>query len=165
MTLAGRLLPSPLLSALLFLAWLALARDVDAGQCLLGGVLAVVVPLLLPRLFLRGVRVRNPRAIIRYLGVVARDVVHSNFAVARGVLRWRRRPPAAAFVTIPLDLRDPVGLAVLAMVTTIVPGTVWSELAQDRRTLLLHVWDVPDADAFVAFYKARYEQPLREIFE
>ena len=51
------------------------------------------------------------------------------------------------------------------MVTTIVPGTVWSELALDRSTLLLHVWDVPDETAFVARYKARYEQPLCEIFE
>jgi multicomponent K+:H+ antiporter subunit E len=46
-----------------------------------------------------------------------------------------------------------------------VPGTVWSELAPDRSALLLHVWDVDEEPAFVARYKARYEKPLREIFE
>ena len=62
-------------------------------------------------------------------------------------------------------LRDPLGLAALAMVTTVVPGTVWSEIALDRSALLLHVWDADDETAFVARFKARYEKPLREIFE
>jgi multicomponent K+:H+ antiporter subunit E len=31
--------------------------------------------------------------------------------------------------------------------------------------MLLHVWDAPDEGAFVTRFKARYEQPLREIFE
>jgi multicomponent K+:H+ antiporter subunit E len=68
-------------------------------------------------------------------------------------------------VIIPLELRDPVGLAALAMITTVVPGTVWSELALDRSKLMLHVWDVGEEQAFIAHFKARYEQPLREIFE
>jgi multicomponent K+:H+ antiporter subunit E len=51
------------------------------------------------------------------------------------------------------------------MVTTVVPGTVWCELAVDRRAMLLHVWDVDEELAFVARFKARYEKPLQEIFE
>ena len=66
---------------------------------------------------------------------------------------------------VPLDLDDANGLAVLAVITTIVPGTVWCELAVDRSALLLHVFDLDDEDAFVARYKARYERPLMEIFE
>ena len=89
----------------------------------------------------------------------------SNFEVAWGVVAWRWRRPRSRFVVIPLELRDPLGLAALAMVTTVVPGTVWSELALDRSALLLHVWDVDDESAFVARFKARYEKPLREIFE
>jgi multicomponent K+:H+ antiporter subunit E len=29
----------------------------------------------------------------------------------------------------------------------------------------LHVWNVGDEGSFIARYKARYEKPLREIFE
>ena len=58
-----------------------------------------------------------------------------------------------------------LAIAALAMVTTVVPGTVWSELALDRAAVMLHVWDVDDEAAFVARYKARYEKPLQEIFE
>jgi len=66
---------------------------------------------------------------------------------------------------VPLDVRNVHALAALALITTIVPGTVWSELAPDRSRLLLHVFDSADDASFVAHYKARYEQPLQEIFE
>jgi multicomponent K+:H+ antiporter subunit E len=68
-------------------------------------------------------------------------------------------------VRIPLELRDPAALASLAIITTVVPGTVWSELALDRSALLLHVFDLEDEAAFVVRYKSRYEQPLKEIFQ
>ena len=112
-----------------------------------------------------GVRVRRPLVILRYLLVVGYDVVKSNLEIAWDVVMWRRRRPNAQFVTIPLELRDPVGLAVLAMVTTVVPGTVWSELAVDQSAMLLHVWNVKDEQRFMARYKERYEKPLQEIFE
>jgi multicomponent K+:H+ antiporter subunit E len=111
------------------------------------------------------VRVRRPVLIGRFIARVAGDVLLSNLAVARDVLRWQWRRPSSRFVVIPLELRDPVGLSVLALVTTIVPGTVWSELAVDGASLRLHAWDVRDEHAFIGRFKARYEQPLREIFE
>jgi multicomponent K+:H+ antiporter subunit E len=111
------------------------------------------------------VRVRRPGVIVRFVLLVCRDVLVSNFEVAWGVIKWRWRRPNSRFVVIPLELRDPLGLAALSMVTTVVPGTVWSELALDRSALMLHVWNVDQEAQFIARFKARYEQPLREIFE
>jgi len=165
MTLLKRLVPAPVLSVVIVLLWLALARSTSPGQILLGTILALVLPHTTASLRMTGVRIRRPLLLLRYVVVVAVDVVVSNFQVGVGVILWRIRPPKPRFVVVPLDLRDPVPLAVLAMVTTIVPGTVWSELALDRSRLLLHVWDVDDDDAFIAHYKARYEAPLREIFQ
>jgi multicomponent K+:H+ antiporter subunit E len=62
-------------------------------------------------------------------------------------------------------LHDANGLAALAIITTVVPGTVWSELAVDRSALLLHLFDVDDEQAYVSYFKQRYEKPLTEIFE
>ena len=76
------------------------------------------------------------------------------------MLRARRRAPRSAFVACRSTLRDPHALAALAIITTVVPGTVWSELAPDRSALLLHVFDLDDEAAFIAHYKARYERPL-----
>ena len=75
------------------------------------------------------------------------------------------RAPRSRFVRVPLALRDAHALAALAMITTLVPGSVWAELAPDRSALLLHVFDVDDEAAFIEHFKTRYERPLQEIFE
>lgn len=165
MTFLKTLFPSPLTSASVFAIWILLARSSSVGQILLGLVLALVIPRMTRNLRPTRVRVRHPLVVVRYILTVGYDVLKSNLEVAWGVLRWRWKQPNYKFVVIPLELRDPVGLAALAMVTTVVPGTVWSELALDRSAVMLHVWDVKEDEAFIAFYKARYEKPLREIFE
>lgn len=165
MNILRRMVPSPAASLALFVAWLLLARTPATADVVLGLVLALAVPHAFPGLRLGGTRLRRPAVIARFVLTVCADVVVSNAEVGWATLRWRWRRPAHAFVVIPLELRHPVGLAALAMVTTIVPGTVWSELAFDRSAMLLHVWDAPDQSAFVARFKARYERPLREIFE
>ena len=163
---ARALVPAPLLSLALWGLWLALVRSTSVGQIALGLVIAWSVPFATVRLRPTGVRVRRPLVVVRFIATVGYDVVTSNFAVAWDVVLWGRRQPRARFVRIPLDLRDPAGLTALAMVTTVVPGTVWSEIALDRSALLLHVWDVDEGEeAFVERFKARYEAPLREIFE
>lgn len=159
-----RWLPSPWLSAGLLALWLLLAESLAPGHLLIGLVVAVAMPLLTAPLRPRPGPLRAPAAIFRLLLVVGADVVRSALDVGTGVLRSRRQPPRGSFLTVPLALRDPSGLAALAMITTVVPGTVWAELAPDRSVLLLHVFDFDDEAAFVAYYKARYEQPLLEIF-
>lgn len=165
MRFLGALVPAPLTSAVLLVVWLALARSASAGNVLLGLVLAITIPLLTSPLRPPVVQLRRPLVVVRFILTVGYDVMASNLAVAWNVITWRRRRPRSMFVVIPLELRDPLGLAALSMVTTVVPGTVWSELALDRSALLLHVWDVDEERAFVARFKHRYERPLREIFE
>ncbi len=160
-----KIVPAPLSSAALLGLWMMLARSASLGHIILGVSLALTVPLITANLRPTQVHVRKPRTILRFVLTIIRDVVVSNLQIAWGVVAWRWRRPQTRFVTVPLELRDPLGLAVLSMVTTIVPGTVWSELALDRSALLLHVWDVAEEEAFVAHFKARYEHPLREIFE
>ena len=160
-----RLLPAPLLSASLFVLWIVLNQRLTTGHLLLAAALAIAVPILAAPLRPLPVRIRHPGVVLRLIATVARDVVVSNLVVGWSILHARRRPPRGAFVRIPLELHDANGLAALAVITTVVPGTVWSELAIDRSALLLHVYDVADEAAFVAHFKARYERPLMEIFE
>ena len=159
-----RLLPAPLLTAALLAIWLLLNESWSAGQVALGALLAVAIPWLSAPLRPLAVRVRHPGVALRLAAAVARDVVAANLEVAWTVATGTREP-RAAFVQIPLDLRDPNGLATLSVITTIVPGTVWMELAPDRSGVLLHVFDLADEAAFVAHFKSRYERPLQEIFE
>ena len=93
------------------------------------------------------------------------DTTVSNFNVLRFLLLPGMRRHPAAFVHIPLELRDPNALAVLAMIVCITPGTSWAELSLDRSLLMLHVLEVDDAQAIIDHVKASYERPLMEIFE
>ena len=158
------LLPAPWLSLALFGLWLVLNQSLSPGHLLLGAAVAVAGPLATRSLRPSPVRLRRPLTAMRLLLTVGHDVVASNLAVARQVLQAGSRPPRSAFVEIPLSLRDPNALAALSMITAVIPGTVWSELALDRSRLLIHVFDVPDAEAFVDEFKRRYERPLMEVF-
>jgi multicomponent K+:H+ antiporter subunit E len=160
-----RLLPAPLLSVALFALWLVLNQSVGSGHLILAAVVALAVPILSAPLRPRIARLRHPGTVVRLILTVARDVVDSNWQVGARVALAGRRPPRSAFVKVPLALRSADGLAALAVITTIIPGTVWSELAGDRSALLLHVFDVDDEAAFVNEFKDRYERPLMEIFE
>ena len=161
-----KLFPAPLLSLALAALWMVLNRDYGLGQWLLALALGVGVPLLTQPLRPTPVRFRKPWTAFRLFWQVGADVIVWNWRVARGTMA--RTPPRGGFVTVPLDLRDPHGLDVLAAIMCVIPGTIWSELALDRSTLLVHLFDLPDeqaAQAEVTLIKTRYEKPLMEIFE
>lgn len=160
-----KILPAPLLSAALFALWLLLNRTLGTGHMLLAGLLAVAIPLLTAGLRPVPVRIRRPGVALRLLLTVAGDSVRSNIAVMRLLLRPGRRRHPPGFVHVALDMRDPNGLAALAMIVCLTPGTAWAELSLDRATLLLHALEVDDACAMAAQIKTRYERPLMEIFE
>lgn len=160
-----RLLPSPLLSLALFALWLALNQSVAAAHLLMATLLAIVMPLLAAPLRPYHAPIRRPLVLIRLVLAVGHDVVLSNLSVAWGILRLHRRMPRSTFVRVPLELRSAGALTSLAIITTVIPGTVWCELALDRDSLLLHVFDVDDKDEFIAHFKSRYESPLKEVFE
>lgn len=160
-----RLFPAPWLSLALWLLWLLLNLSLSPGNLLLGAMLGFAAPLLMRPLRPLPIRIRRPGTLLRLFLLVGRDVVLSNLAVAWGVLNAGRRPPRSAFVKVPLDLRDANGLAALSAITTVVPGTVWSELSLDRSILLLHVFDLEDEGQFIEHFKSTYERPLMEIFE
>jgi len=151
--------------------WLLLARSASLGQCLIALALGLAIPYWLAPLRPARVRIRHPLLITRFILATGVDVLRSNLDVFTSLVAalLRLGPlPQGRFVVIPLELRDPNGLAALAAVTTVVPGTVWCELARDASQLLIHVWNVPDdaaAAAFITYYKAHYERPLKMIFE
>ena len=160
-----RLMPSPPLSLALFVIWLLLNQSLEAATLLSAAVLAIAVPLITKGLRPARVRMRRPGVALRLSFVVTYDMLKSAYDVARLLLTRRTADISARFVQIPLDMHDPNGLAVLAMIMCLTPGTAWGEVSFDRTTLLIHVFDLADEAAFVALIKQRYERPLMEIFE
>ena len=157
--------PAPLLSVALFVVWLLLNHSVSAGHMVLGAIFGLLIPVLTRGLRPLPVKVRHPWTILKLATTVMVDTSVSNFQVVRFLLFPGLRKHPADFVHIPLQLQDPNGLAVLAMITCITPGTAWAELSRDRSMLLMHVLEAGDHQAIIDHVKNKYERPLMEIFE
>lgn len=166
-----RWLPYPLPSALLFTMWMALNQTLQAGHMLLGAALAVAGGLALARLQAPRSRTHShglPRrcaAALQLAWLVFTDIVLSNIAVARVVLDRNPAGRVSGFVSVPLRLRDPGGLAVLACIITATPGTSWARYDASGGILVIHVLDLVDESAWIDSVQQRYERRLQEIFE
>jgi len=161
----SRLFPYPLLAAALVLMWLVL-NGFTPGHLLLGIAVAVVSGRSMSALTPAKVRIRRWVLIPQLVWIVLYDIVRSNIAVATLILtRGRHGQRRSGFVLIPLTLRDPMGLAILAIIITATPGTAWMQYDSPRDEVMLHVFDLIDEEAWVALIKGRYESLLLEIFE
>jgi multicomponent K+:H+ antiporter subunit E len=159
------LLPHPLVSAGLLALWLLLNVSMSFGHILLGSAVALAGGWSLSALRPPKARIGRPGAILRLVSRVFVDVVRSNVAVARIVLGLGGRERTSGFVNIPLDLRDPYGLAALACIITSTPGTLWVKHDPATGMLTIHVLDLIDETQWIRTIKGRYERLLLEIFE
>ncbi len=158
-----RLLPYPFLTLALFLMWVLLT-GFSPGHILLGGLVAVLVSRAMLALKPEDTGFKSSLAVFRLAGLVSADIVRSNIAVARIVL-FRRAERKSGFLHLPIDLRNPHALAVLAIIITATPGTLWVQHDAHRHDILIHVLDLVDEEEWIRLIKDRYERLLMEIFE
>jgi multicomponent K+:H+ antiporter subunit E len=162
---APRRLPPVLLGGLLVM-WLLMNQTFSAAQIVLGSVLAGALVWASATLRPLQPKLHRVHLAASLISIVLVDIVRSNVAVARIILGLTGgRRVVSGFVDIPLELRDPHGLAALAVIVTSTPGTVWVDLAEDGSRLTLHVLDLKDEAECVRWIKQRYEAPLMRIFE
>lgn len=155
-----------ILTIVLVLMWLLLNNSISAGQLLLGTLLAILLMLAASQLRPIRPRVRCLHLALPLMATVLADVIRSNVAVARIVLGFTRQSQVkSGFINIPLDLTDPHGLAVLAVIITSTPGTAWAGVTDDGRHLRLHVLDLKDEAGWIHTIKDRYERPLMRMFQ
>ncbi len=159
-----RLLPHPALSVLVGVVWVLLVNEVTVGALFLALILAVVVPLLTSRFWPDRPKIRFGPDLLGYVGVVLVDIVTANFEVAWIILIRRNRDLRSRWLVVPLELRSPEAITVLAGTISLTPGTVTSDVSADGRALLVHALDVADPEAEVARIKRRYETRLLKVF-
>jgi len=158
------LLPYPIASASFLAFWLLLNQSLSLGHLLLGAAAGLIGGWSLAALKQPKARPRRLATMVRLAGLVFADIVRSNIAVARIILGLEHRGYTSGFVEIPLELRDPYGLAILACIITSTPGTLWVEFDAATGMLTIHVLDLIDKTTWVRTIKGRYERALLEIF-
>jgi multicomponent K+:H+ antiporter subunit E len=152
------------MSAGLLVLWLLLNQATSLGHILLGSAVALAGGWALSALSPPKARISRPGTILRLCALVLADILRSNVAVGRIVLGLQGREPTSGFVNIPLELRDPYGLAALACIITSTPGTLWVKHDPATGILTIHVLDLVDESEWFRTIKGRYERRLLEIF-
>ncbi len=164
MTIRKRLLPQPFVSVAVLGLWLVMVSAFTLGSLLMGAILAVLIPLFTQRFWPDRPLVRRPVLAVRLFLRVCFDIVLANWEVARLVLGpiGRIHP---RFFDLPLDIDDPFVATLLASIISLTPGTVSVDIDTEARLIHVHGLNVGDEGAAIAAIKARYEAPLKEIFQ
>ncbi|OIQ42913.1 MAG: Na+/H+ antiporter subunit E [Roseobacter sp. MedPE-SWde] len=165
MRLLRRLLPHPILTLLLTLAWVLLTSTWTLNSLVFGFLLGLLIPFLTQPYWPQQMRLKKPLKIIEYILIVLYDIVVANVIVARIVVFKPNAKRQPAWIAVPLDLLTPEAISVLAGTITMTPGTVAADVSAEGHALLVHCLDAPDPDAVRDEIKQRYERRLKEIFE
>ncbi|MGR3460212.1 MAG: Na+/H+ antiporter subunit E [Roseovarius sp.] len=160
-----KILPHPFLTLLLIVVWQMLVNKVTVGNLVLGTILGLIIPLVTAPYWPNRPKLSSLLRIVEYIFIALWDICVANVQVAYVILFKSNANTHPAWISIPLDLRSPEAITVLAGTITMTPGTVSSDVAADGRSLLVHCLDAPDPDAVRDGIKARYETRLKEIFE
>ena len=160
-----RLFPHPFLSLLLFATWFLLVNDPKLGSVVLAAFLAIVIPLLTAPYWPGAPRIKSLPALLAYVALVIWDVIIANIEVAKIVLFMPRDRIQSRFIRVPIELKSPEAIAILAGTITMTPGTVTADMTADGTALLIHSLHAPDPDAIRDDIKSRYEARLKRIFE
>lgn len=165
MTTMRRILPHPVLSVALVLLWMTLTRF-SLGHLLLGSALALIAGRAMAALHPERPGLRNWRLLPRLAMTLLVDIIRSNIAVVRLLLKeGRGSGRKSAFIQVPLKLRSQTALAVLAIIVTATPGTAWIEYVSDSGMLIIHIFDETEAEHYGRVIRETYEPILQEIFE
>lgn len=158
------LFPHPLLTLLLAVVWIILQNDISAGMTVFGLILGIVITRITAPWWPDRPLKFHPGRMMVYMVIVMWDIMVANIQVAWIVLTRPNSKLRPAWVIVPLDLRQPEAITVLAGTITLTPGTVSADLSDEGHSLLVHALDTDDPDAVRDEIKHRYERRLKEIF-
>jgi multicomponent K+:H+ antiporter subunit E len=156
--------PHPLLTVMLAVVWIMLQNEFSAGMAVFGVILGIIITKITAIWWPErpgGMRVGK---MLAYMLIVIWDILVANIQVAWIVLTKPNSKLRPAWIVVPLDLRQPEAITLLAGTITLTPGTVSADLSDEGHSLLVHVLHTEDPDADRDGIKERYESRLKEIF-
>jgi multicomponent Na+:H+ antiporter subunit E len=153
-----------LASILLALVWAALQGEISLVNLLVGYVVGYALLALLARGgVLPPTLARRTLHALRLAAFFAWELLLANVRVAADVLGGNRIEPAV--VAIPLDVTSDGEILLLSMLINITPGSVTIDLANDRRTLYVHVMHMQSAEQTRREIKDGFERRIKLLFE
>jgi multicomponent Na+:H+ antiporter subunit E len=152
-----------LINILLAVIWAALRGEFSGTNLLIGFALGYGILALSRYAAGDSPYFRKMERATGFLFFVLWELLLANLEVAREVLKplHKLRP---AIVKVPLDAVSNGEITTLAIVLTLVPGTVSLDLTEDRKHLYVHTLAGADPEAARRDIKQRFERRILEIF-
>ena len=159
------LFPHPLLTLILAAVWILLQNQISAGMVVFGFILGMIIPRITAIWWPDKPKSIRFDKLVVYSLIVMWDILVANIQVAWIVLTVSNNRLKPAWIVIPLELKQPEAITVLAGTITLTPGTVSADLSDEGHSLLVHVLHTETPDAIRDEIKNRYERRLLEIFK
>jgi multicomponent Na+:H+ antiporter subunit E len=152
------------LNALLAIAWTAVTGQATPVNFLFGFLLGYFVLWLTwqetaPSSYFG----KGPR-VIGFVLFFIRELIVANLRVAYEVLTpWFTARPA--IVAVPLEPQSDLEITLLALMLTLMPGSLSLDVSSDKKTLYVHNMFVSDPDSYRQEVKQNFERRVRRLFE
>ncbi len=146
----------------LVILWMVLNESIALIHFLFGSIISLClwIWIILPSLHSSHINLKSSCQFLRLLLYVFFDIFKSSIALIYSIL-YRNYSPD--FVFLPIKIRNPYGIAILACIITYIPGTIWVGISQNY-VLALHVLDSRNKEKLINSIKQRYEKYLMELF-
>lgn len=102
------------------------------------------------------------RACLALCAIFLRELALSSWAVAVAAF-GRKTDFPSAIIAVPLYLRTDMGIATLANLVSLTPGTTSLHVNQERTLLYVHCLDAASAEDVIADICATFEDTIKEI--
>ena len=158
------LMPHPFLTLLLAVVWVLLQNEFSAGMAVFGVILGILIPWATSIWWPDTPQSLRLGKLFTYSLMVIWDIIVANVQVAWVVLTVPNAKLKPAWIVVPLELKQPEAITVLAGTITLTPGTVSADLSDEGHSLLVHVLHTDDPDAVRDDIMTRYQDRLKEIF-
>ncbi len=151
-----------LLNVMLALVWMVLTADFTQTNFAVGFIFSYLLLWLLRGMLPAQDYFGRVKSILAFALYFLWLLVLANLRVAYTVLS-PRLPLRPAIIAVPLDIKTPVSITILANLIALTPGTLVLDVSPDLNTIYVHTLFVEDAEAFRHEIKYGLERRIAEV--
>lgn len=151
-----------LLNFLISFVWMFLKGSFSPDTFLIGFIIGLMLIYITRRFFTDKFYLYRVVSIIKLLGIFLRELVLSNIAVLKIILRPRLRVTPGIFA-LETALTKNWEITILCNLITLTPGTLVVDISEDNKILYIHAMDIRDKEATISSIKNSFEKAIQEV--
>ncbi|MDD2220789.1 MAG: Na+/H+ antiporter subunit E [Clostridia bacterium] len=143
------------------LIWAFLHTSYTFKDFFIGFVIGAILLYIFQRRFGQDFYLRKILKVLKLSFIFLKEIVVANFQVFFLVIKPKLylRP---GIIQLPIDVRSPLKIVLLANMITLTPGTLTMEISPDNKILYIHVLDIGDEEAIKNDIRTKFENNIKE---